>query len=177
MVSTGFVGLVAALAVLVAGCGDDGPVNNGIAIATNVGTPDSPRTIEIAMVDIAFQPTAVTVQAGETVRFVFTNDGAVEHEATFGDETEQEAHAAEMREAEGMDMGGMDTDGMDMHGTNDPGDDGHGDEVAPLVLEPGASEDVIMTFDDPDVSSTIIGCHVPGHWEAGMRVDVTVATA
>ncbi len=172
MVSTGFIGLVAALAVLVAGCGDDGPVSNGIAIATNEGTPDSPRTIEIAMVDIAFQPTAVTVQAGETVRFVFTNDGTLEHEATFGDETEQEEHAAEMREAEGMDM-----DGMDMHGTNEPGDDGHGDEVSPLVLEPGASGDVIMTFDDPDVPSTIIGCHVPGHWEAGMRVDVTIATA
>lgn len=32
-----------------------------------------------------------------------------------------------------------------------------------------------MTFDEKDMSSTIIGCHVPGHWEAGMRVDVAVA--
>ena len=57
------------------------------------------------------------------------------------------------------------------------GDDGHGDAAAPLVLEPGETGEVTMTFDDPDMSSTIIGCHVPGHWEAGMRVDVAVATA
>lgn len=172
MVSIRVAGGVAALVVLIGACGDDGPVTNGTGIGKNVGTPASPRTIEIAMVDIAFQPTAVTVQADETVRFVFTNDGTVEHEATFGDETEQEAHAEEMRAAEATGMGSM-----DMGGTSGTDVDGHGDEAAPLTLEPGASGEVIMTFDDPDLASTLIGCHVPGHWEAGMRVDVTIAPA
>lgn len=107
MVSVRVAGVVAAMAVLVAACGDDGPVAKGSGIGSPVGTPESPRTIEIAMVDIAFEPTDVTVEAGETVRFIFTNDGAIEHEATFGDEAEQEEHAAEMREAEGIDMDEM----------------------------------------------------------------------
>lgn len=88
---------------------------------------------------------------------------------------EQDEHAAEMREAEGMDMHGMDESGTDH--ADEAGDTGHGEETPPLVLEPGASGDVTMTFDDPGMSSTIIGCHVPGHCEAGMRVDVTVAPA
>ena len=127
------------------------------------------------MVDIAFEPTALSIRAGETVKFVFTNEGAAEHEATFGDEAEQEEHATAMREAEGMDM----DEAEEGHGDDEATDDGHDeqDEIAPLVLEPGASGEVVVTFDDPEVMSTIIGCHIPGHWEAGMRMDVSVDTA
>lgn len=162
-------GMAAALLVLAAACGSDGPDASGDGIATPAGTPESPRTIEVAMVDIAFEPTALSIQAGETVKFVFTNDGAAEHEATFGDEAEQEEHATAMREAEGMDMDEAEAG----HDDDEATDDGHDeqDEIAPLVLEPGAS------FDDPDVMSTIIGCHIPGHWEAGMRMDVSVDAA
>ena len=178
MGKTRVLGVVAALAVGVSACGDDGPAAGGVGAATPAGTPDNPRTIEIAMVDIAFEPAAIEVRSGETVRFHFTNEGAVEHEATFGDETEQEEHAAEMREAEDMDGSHGDEAGHDDEtGDEDHGDDDHGDGVAPLVLEPGASGEVLVTFDDPDVSSTIIGCHVPGHWEAGMRLDVSIASA
>lgn len=169
---------VAAVAVLVAACGDDGPDAAGVGVAAQAGTAESPRTIEIAMVDIGYAPAAVSVQAGETVRFRFTNDGAVRHEATFGDEAEQEEHGALMRESEdmgGMDMGGADMDGAEADDMVESGE-GH-DEPPPLVLEPGESGEVIVTFDDPDTSSTIIGCHEPGHWEAGMREDVTVVTA
>jgi len=128
------------------------------------------------MVDVAFEPSALTVQAGETVRFVFVNDGVVAHEATFGDEDEQQEHAAAMRESEGMDMDGMgDADHADETGHD--GDAGHAGEAAPLVLEPGDSGEVTMSFDDPGMTSTIIGCHVPGHWEAGMRLDVNVVSA
>jgi uncharacterized cupredoxin-like copper-binding protein len=176
--------MVAALLVLATACGTDGPnrpltwppdASGGSEIAASAGTPESPRTIEVAMVDIAFEPTALSVRAGETVKFVFTNDGAAKHEATFGDEAEQEEHATAMREAEGMDMDEAETG----HGDGEATDDGHDeqDEIAPLVLEPGASGEVIVTFDDPDVTSTIIGCHVPGHWEAGMRMDVTFDAA
>lgn len=189
---------VVSLAGILAACGDDGP-GSGASVGSP-GTPESPRTIEVAMVDVAFEPSAVTVQAGETVRFVFVNDGVVEHEATFGDEDEQLEHAAAMRKAEGMDMDSMgDADHPDETGhaddadhadeadhaddtdhadeTGHDGGDGHAGVAAPLVLEPGESGEVTMSFDDPGITSTIIGCHVPGHWEAGMRLDVNVLSA
>lgn len=133
------------------------------------------------MVDIAFEPTDVAVRSGETVKFVFDNEGAVEHEATFGDQNEQEEHAVEMREAEGGDVDATDEsepghDGTEAGHDDADSDDGH-DEAASLLLQPGESGEVTMTFDDPGVTTTIIGCHVPGHWEAGMRVDVTVTNA
>lgn len=172
---------VLSLPGLLAACGDDGPGNP--ASVQSPGTLESPRTIEIAMVDIGFEPSTLTVQDGETVRFVFVNDGVVEHEATFGDEGEQEEHAAAMREAEGMGMESMGDGGAD-HADDDGhadeaghgGGDGHAGEAAPLVLAPGESGEVTMSF-EPGMASTIIGCHVPGHWEAGMRLDVNVVSA
>jgi uncharacterized cupredoxin-like copper-binding protein len=169
--------MAAALLLVASACAPDGPDGSG-AIAAPAGTPESPRTIEVAMVDIAFEPTALSVQAGETVKFVFTNEGAAEHEATFGDEAEQDEHATAMRDAEGMegmDMGEAEADHDEAGATPD----GHDEEgaIAPVVLKSGETGEMIVTFDDPDVTSTIIGCHIPGHWEAGMRLDVTVDAA
>ena len=140
------------------------------------------------MVDIGFQPAAVEVAIGETIEFVFTNDGNLQHEAVFGDEGVQADHEVEMQEMTGMDMGHAgddempmgDGDGMDMgHAGDDEmpiGDgDGHGDEgVVAVSVDPGGAQAVTMTFDELGV--LVIGCHVPGHWDAGMRVDITIAT-
>lgn len=152
--------LAAALSIVLVGCGDDGP--GGAELAPDSGS----RTIEITMVDIAFEPTTVTVPAGEAITFVFVNDGAVVHEAVFGNEAVQEDHEAEMAE-----MGGMEMDDSDMDGSND-GDGAHSEDVPSISLEPGATGEIEVTFDTGD--EMIIGCHVPGHWAAGMRVDVDV---
>ncbi len=147
---------IAAIAVLVtAACGSDSPDAGG-SVAGGPGTPESPRVVEIEMLDIAFEPTAIEVTAGETVTFEFVNNGKIQHEAIFGDEAEQIAH--------GEEMAAMATDAdhadMDMDMDHD------------VVLEPGASGEFTMTFGEP--GSTMIGCHEPGHWEAGMVVDVTI---
>jgi uncharacterized cupredoxin-like copper-binding protein len=44
-----------------------------------------------------------------------------------------------------------------------------------VTLEPGETAEVIATFDE--AGDLMIGCHVPGHWEAGMRGTVVVLTA
>ena len=62
------------------------------------------------------------------------------------------------------DMGGMALDDMNMHGEDEP---------PAMVVEPGKSGDLVVTFDE--AGQTVIGCHEPGHWDAGMRVDVTIA--
>jgi uncharacterized cupredoxin-like copper-binding protein len=108
--------------------------------------PKADRTIKIEMVDTAFEPLQLSVKAGETVRFVFVNLGKSDHEAVIGDEEVQTEHGA----------GGH-----------------HGGDKAPNVqVPPGKSGDLVHTFDEP--GSVLIGCHVPGHWQAGMRIDVTV---
>lgn len=174
---------VAALGLLAA-CGEDGP--DAAAKKDPAGTLEEPRTIEIAMVDIGFEPSSVTVQAGETIRFVFENGGALRHEAVFGDEEVQLEHEAEM--AAGMDMTRDEADddghgdeaemseGMDM--ADDDGhddDDGHGGAIPSLSLAPGESGDLTVTFDEPGTSTLSFGCHESGHWDAGMRLDLTVS--
>ncbi|HWO71352.1 MAG TPA: plastocyanin/azurin family copper-binding protein, partial [Actinomycetota bacterium] len=65
------------------------------------GDGDGVRTIEIAALDeLAFEPSEVRVEVGETVRFVVKNEGQIPHEFVLGDEEVQEAH--EMAAAEGM---------------------------------------------------------------------------
>ena len=148
------IAFLAASAVIFTACGSDGD--------DTVGVPgDQPRTIEVAMTDMAFIPNEIDVAAGETVTFVFRNDGAVRHEAVFGNLAEQEAHHAEMAE-----MGGSD-DAMDMGSTpHEQMTDLHS-----VIVEPGESIEMTHTF---DAASTMIGCHEPGHWEAGMKLDIDV---
>lgn len=137
----------AALLLLTACGGDD----NSTAASGDT------RTVEVDMVDIAFEPDTLTVAEGETVRFVFTNRGKVAHDAFIGDADAQADHEAEMRDA----------DSGDAHG-------GHGaDDDDAVTVEPGDTAELTYTFDEP--GSVEIGCHQPGHCDAGMKVDVDVA--
>lgn len=110
--------------------------------------------IEITMRDSVFDPKHVTVKRGEPVTFVFVNRGSLEHEAFIGSAKEQEAHAREMAEAD------------------DGGHGGHGETSSGVTVKPGRSEMLEHTF--TEAGDTLIGCHVPGHYDAGMRVEVTV---
>ena len=136
-------GLVAAV-VVVAGCGGGGHESHSSA----------DRVINVAMRDIAFDPAAVEVKAGETVRFVFHNEGQIRHDAFIGDEAAQAEHEKEMREAG--------SDGKDGHG------DGHG-----ITVDPGDIGSLTHTFKAGD--ALVIGCHEIGHYAAGMKVAVTVS--
>jgi uncharacterized cupredoxin-like copper-binding protein len=111
------------------------------------------RTVNIEMRDIRFDPDRVEVKTGETVEFVFRNTGQAEHEAVIGDETVQESHEG---------------DGSGGHAG------GHkGSEDAPrVVLSPGRTGKLSYTFDKP--GHLFIGCHVPNHWDAGMKVAVSI---
>jgi uncharacterized cupredoxin-like copper-binding protein len=141
--------VLAAAAVLLAACGDG---DSDSDTATGSGT----RTIEIEMRDIEFSPDEVSVEPGETVRFVFENTGAIPHDAFIGDQAAQDEHEMEMRDAEGEDGG------MDM------GDEHGGDESGGITVEPGETGELTHTFREGD--ELLIGCHQAGHYEAGMRV-------
>lgn len=103
------------------------------------------------MADIAFEPDSIDVEQGETVRVVFTNTGAVAHDAFIGEKEAQDDHEAEMDEA--MHHGSGDDDAISV----DPGDDGA----------------LTYTFDEP--GTILVGCHQPGHYDAGMVIEVNVS--
>ena len=143
--------VIGVVAVLLAACGggDD---------KSRAGNENGDsRTVEVDMVDISFEPDTLEVARGETVRFVFTNTGEVAHDAFIGDEDGQAEHEAEMREADDEGHGG-----------------GHGGDAENAVtVQPGDTGELTYTFDE---AGTIeIGCHQPGHYDAGMKIEVEVA--
>ncbi|MBW3658827.1 MAG: cupredoxin family protein [Actinobacteria bacterium] len=113
---------------------------------------DADRTIEVEARDIAFDPTSIEVAAGETVTFVVTNAGETLHEFTLGDASAQEEHAEEMEGGHA---------GEARHGPNS------------VTVEPGETAELTWRFEA--AGELEYACHVPGHYEAGMRGTITVA--
>lgn len=144
--------VVPVLILLAAACGSTD--DNGTAASDS----DAPRTVEIEMRDIAFTPESIDVEQGETVKFVFTNSGAVAHDAFIGDQAAQVDHEMEMNDA-GADMG-------------DDAGHGGGDEGTAITVDPGETGELTYTFDD--AGGVLIGCHQPGHYDAGMKLTVDV---
>ena len=144
--------VMGALALLAGACGSDSDDTGGSA-------GDGPRTVEIAMRDIEFEPGEVAVAKGETVRFVFENEGKLAHDAFVGDRAAQDEHETEMREAE------------------EAGEAEHGHEAEAeaggISVDPGKRGELTHRFDE--TGEVLIGCHEPGHYEAGMVVKVTVS--
>lgn len=138
--------VLAGLTVVAASCGPDEP--DGAATDTSDGA------VEVRMVDIAYEPTSLEAAVGDTVRFVFTNEGNVAHDAFIGDEAAQAAHESEMRSMDGMDE------------MEHSGDDG-------ITVAPGESSEITYTFSE--AGPLLIGCHEPGHYEGGMVIEVDVA--
>ena len=124
--------------------------------STTAGTKSAPRTVKIEMRDTAFSPGKVDIKAGETVRFVFTNDGALTHDAFIGNKAAQVDHEMEMRQ-----MGGMG------HNGHDP----MSDEDATTV-KPGKTGEITYTFGAS--SKLLIGCHEEGHYAAGMHIAINM---
>ena len=108
------------------------------------------RTVKIEASELKFAPATLTAKVGETVRFEITNSGKLDHEFMIGDVKEQVEHDKEMASMPGMAM-----------------DDPNGVSVAP-----GKTATLIWTF--TKAGQLQYGCHVPGHYLAGMVGQLTV---
>jgi uncharacterized cupredoxin-like copper-binding protein len=82
------------------------------------------------------------------LRLIVTNTGRLRHEATIGTPEEQQTHAEEM--ASGA-----------VH-----------DSPNSVTVDPGETKELIWRFDQPGRFE--IGCHIPGHYQAGMVAEITV---
>ena len=122
-------------------------------VAAGAGQPGKANrvtgTIRMQALDtMRYAPEKLTVKSGQTVRFIVTNAGKLKHEFAIGDAEEQRQHAEMMKEMPDM-----------KH-----------DEGNAVSLEPGQTKELIWQFSHPGG----VACHLPGHYEAGMRAIVTV---
>jgi uncharacterized cupredoxin-like copper-binding protein len=95
-----------------------------------------------------FAPDELRVESGTTVRFVIHNRDPIDHEFILGDATVQRRHE---------------------NGTHAEHDAVPGEVSVPA----GKTRSTSFTFAEP--GRLIIGCHLPGHYDYGMRADVIVA--
>ncbi|HVF14831.1 MAG TPA: cupredoxin domain-containing protein [Acidimicrobiales bacterium] len=140
--------VLVAVALVAVACGGSGE-------NSTTGATDTARTVEVTMVDNRFEPATLGVQRGDEVKFVFRNSGTVVHDAFVGDASAQAEHEA------GMNGGGG---GHDAHG---------GDDSGAITVEPGQTGTLTHTFDE--AGRLEIGCHEPGHYPSGMKIDVVVS--
>ena len=98
-----------------------------------------------------FTPAEVSVQQGETVRFVVKNSGAVKHELVIGSLKELKEHAAMMIKMPGME---------------------HAEDNM-VTVAPGKTGEVVWRF--TQAGKVDFACLQPGHYDAGMKGLVTVA--
>lgn len=147
---------LAILAIVAAACGGGSatPAPASPTAATDAPAASAAATrIEVSLTDaLKIEPAAMTVPAGVPVTFVVTNTGTAFHEFVLGDAEVQAEHEAEMAESGGMSM--------------------PEDEPNAVGVDPGQTKELTFTF--PEAGQTLAGCHVVGHYNAGMKATITV---
>jgi uncharacterized cupredoxin-like copper-binding protein len=109
------------------------------------------RTVRIDMSDkMRFDPGAIEVGQGDTVRFLVRNSGAVMHEMVLGTMTGLKEHSELMRKHPGMEH----------------------DEPYMAHVAPGQTVEIVWQFTER--GEYYYGCLIPGHFEAGMVGKLTV---
>jgi uncharacterized cupredoxin-like copper-binding protein len=121
----------------------------------------SGATVRVVMNDrFRYRPDAIMVRAGRRVTFAVTNAGKLPHEFILGDRTTQLDHERQMQTAGGGHV-------------HDHGPDGHAAAGSgAIAVPPGETKRLTWTFDEPGI--IFYGCHVLGHWAAGMKGTIVV---
>lgn len=121
---------------------------------TNAGGSDttSPVEVTVTLTEFAIDMSQTEFEAGVEYRFVVTNQGAVPHELMFLPPVEAGA----------MDMEEMDEMAVAVFSAED--------------LEAGATAQQTFIFPEPGEVSMEGACHLPGHYEAGMKTPITVTS-
>lgn len=122
--------------------------------AASAGQSPAPRVIRLVATNFGYEPSRVEVRLGEEVRFVLENPTDLPHEIFIGSEAAQAEHASRLAPA------GADVEAAD---ASDP---------AAAYVPAGGVAQLTYRFDDP--AATVIGCHLVGHWESGMRAEVVL---
>lgn len=132
---------------------DDSQMDDSMHEGDESAVPDV--TFEVTMTEFEFEPASFEVTAGQTVKFVVKNDGLIEHEFRASNEHRIEEHIAA---------------GHEDH--DDEGGHHEGGDII-LLVQPGETEELIITFPEDMTMYTEIACLLPGHYEAGMKAGLS----
>lgn len=142
--------------------------------SADIGEPgkaaEASRTVEVTMTEFAYEPASITVEQGETVRFVVRNAGEQVHEFNIGTAAMHADHQEEMLEM--MEAGVISGNAINRDMMRGKGKDGHDgmmahDDPNSVLLEPGEEAEIVWTFSTD--ASLQFACNVPGHYESGMH--------
>jgi uncharacterized cupredoxin-like copper-binding protein len=143
--------------------GHDGAAHIGKPGKATSGT----KIVVVKMYDNYYEPESLSVQEGQTVRFVIQNKGTLVHEFNIATAAMHRAHAPEMEMM--MQHGVLEPDKINWAAAKKMQKDmGHGmhDEPNSALLEPGKSAEIVWTFSgNADLE---FACNVPGHYDSGM---------
>lgn len=114
-------------------------------VGGHASADEADRMVEVTTLDtMAFEPSTINVSAGETVTFVVTNIGQTVHDFSLGDAAMQQEHAGEVADH----------------------------EANSITLQPGETK--LLTWRFEDAGTLEYSCHEPGHYQAGMRGQITI---
>ncbi|MFN2588747.1 MAG: plastocyanin/azurin family copper-binding protein [Actinomycetota bacterium] len=109
---------------------------------------DGSREVHVALRFSRFVPDHFEFEEGTTVTFVVENRDPIDHEFIIGDQDVQQAHEK----------------GTEAH---------HGAKPGEISVPAGATRETTYTFDEP--GTLLIGCHLPTHYDYGMRGEIVVS--
>jgi uncharacterized cupredoxin-like copper-binding protein len=105
------------------------------------------QEVQVTIRDSRFVPDHFEFEAGTQVTFVVENTDPIDHEFIIGNEEVQQAHE----------------EGAEPH---------HGSKPGELSIPIGETRTTTLTFEGP--GTLLIGCHLPSHYDYGMRGDITI---
>ena len=120
-------------------------VSAGCSSRAGAGTTDD--TVTLTIRHSRFVPSSFEARPGSTVRIVVRNLDPIAHELIVGDQAVQDVHER----------------GTETH---------HGDRPGEVSVPAGATAET--TYRLPSSGPVLLGCHLPGHWDYGMRGTVRV---
>jgi len=109
------------------------------------------QTIEISMADtMRFSPSELEINKGDVVKFVVSNDGALQHEFVLGTADSLSEHADLMIKFPNMEH----------------------EEPYMAHVDPGTVMEIIWQFTESGTFE--FGCLLPGHFQAGMKGTIKI---
>jgi uncharacterized cupredoxin-like copper-binding protein len=151
------VALLSTLVVALAACEPGAPPATPPIVP---GTAGAPREVNLIARDYEFVPPTLDVVPGETVLLHVINGGLDVHEAIIGGAAVQAAWEVAEAATAGAPPGPTPVVSV-------------APELAGLRVVVGSGERVDIEWTVPGVDEPlIVGCHIPGHWDRGMRIPV-----